>query len=1704
MEAVPRLPMLSFELKVSSDRYPPEFVNLKQYIRDFYNEDPETYSAEIRNLETLRANAVHPAKDATGCAVMKKYFCQLHFLQSRFPIGREDKGAISFVWKDAYGGIVCTTSDIKFEMVNILYNIGALHSILGAGDDRTTPEGLKLACTHFQCAAWAFQHLKDSYPQPQGLDCSPDLMQFMYQLCLAQAQECILEKSMTDNRKATINAKVAAQIVDYYNLALNALLQGSPEDPAIIDIVGSKFFKSWKRYIKFKVSYYCCISLLYQGMQSEEQQKMGERIAYFQGALDKLNEAIKLSKNIDQGEIVNEALIFTRDVVEGKRKAAKNENDFIYHEDIPELDTLPPIKGASLVKGIPFSVNDPEISGPDIFARLVPMKAHEVSSLYSEEKAKLLRKISAMIDAKDEEIVSYMSSLQLDYLKVHLDSPVLPQEVVDRCAALSAKPDAIQNLIAAMDKLSDAYHDVDGMLKEVMELIKIEEVSEKEYQEIMGPRPPSIVATDLTREANKYMEAHKKAAESNETLHKAMTQHIENLRVLQQPLSDIANNLPSLDSLTLKEDPTIKEVIMLVDKVGEMRKQRAMLASQLRESVCSDDITAQLVTRVDERKEDIFEKEMQKHNKYVSLIEQNLSAQEKILPALTDAYARYAPTRKAVTEIMRQREMMLSALISSYDAYEDLITKSNKGLEFYRKLETNLTKLLQRVKGTCKVQQEERDTILAQNNKKLEQNIDTSSSTTLKLKDYLKSRKDAERAASAAAAASYYSSQPGVDSQQSWLPSVRPAPLGSEGTSTKQDYPSYSAGSGYGAYSQPNYGSDYSKGYAVPYNYQNAVTPDLQNLQYPSLTAGVNMESPSQKNYVPSIPTASPYSYPQAAVNPTSYGQYEQSNTLSNQYSSLNQDSQYAVATTSSYQPTDSQYLQQPMQQPHPPVMGAQNFQALDVQQQTAPVSNQLAASQVKSQQYNPESSISAYTPNVAATTPASNTYNPQSSYQAPINYDAYQNPYQYGAQQWSQQNYGYNANILAYSNPNQTATNSVYGTSLAQQNIPYVSEQQLAPPANQLGQTYNSLSTVTTDPSQAAATIPLNQTLNTTNPIPQQYGYAADSGYHQQPMAQSMPPSMNDYSQYYQNYTNTYPNMQFQVTPGTDTSHYSNAGGKSTLETNSSSVTPEGLTYASQYTASTVPSQYPHYYTQPYGYQYSTVNLNATEVTKVETPQPLQSKSMTYMQADGNQSLTMTYSQPPQAQGSQPTTPETVTKQPSNLDLLTGLDFSMTDTPPLQPQLNSSLLDTSQEKMANLSIEPKPSTTTVVSTDNVENTKQSTKNGSTSSLDKLERPSPSKTPLKDPFLDPEVLSQFVQEVEKFEKFVEGLNSKTLNGPTPLDIKWNELQELQDKDAHKQIISVARCYPMKNRFPDILPYDCTRVELPSTKDDYINASHAKELRPYAPNFIMTQAPLPSTYSDFWTMVLEQHVELVVCLLSDSQMNQEIYWAVNKTEDLVLGKIKVSFQSQNNKSHWIERIISVSDGKTSRVVVHLQFTSWPHSWMPESPGPFLMLVSEAVSIWSQQRGKGPIVVHCDSGVGKTGLFVLLLISICDLRVSPHLPDPINVAGQIASFRKNPLRDRAHLSFAYHCVLYHARDLLMKRGILASRSTFEEKRTKTKSHTRHPSEDFLLNSFKEQNEERRRSDASSTGSGSKQLNENDPLSQIDPLWPIKRFS
>ena len=133
MEAVPRLPMLNFDLKTSPEN--PDFDNkFKQLIAQL-GEDPSGFEKEIREFGTLRASScIRPSVSVEGAATAKKYYCQLLFLKNRFKIGSDSP--FQFSWKDIYSNVKYSTSDINHELASVLYNIGALHSRLGSEEDR--------------------------------------------------------------------------------------------------------------------------------------------------------------------------------------------------------------------------------------------------------------------------------------------------------------------------------------------------------------------------------------------------------------------------------------------------------------------------------------------------------------------------------------------------------------------------------------------------------------------------------------------------------------------------------------------------------------------------------------------------------------------------------------------------------------------------------------------------------------------------------------------------------------------------------------------------------------------------------------------------------------------------------------------------------------------------------------------------------------------------------------------------------------------------------------------------------------------------------------------------------------------------------------------------------------------------------------------------------------------------------------------------------------------------------------------------------------------------------------------------------------------------------------------------------------------------------------------------------------------------------
>ncbi|XP_045472120.1 tyrosine-protein phosphatase non-receptor type 23 isoform X2 [Harmonia axyridis] len=1712
MEAVPRLPMISFRLKVSTEKtsFGPQ---LKQYIAQFYGEDPESYNNEIHNLESLRGGAVRPTIDVEGIQLLKKYYCQLHFLKSRFPMEELQVAAVNFSWQDNYSTMACAIPDIRFELMSILYNIGALHSQLGAADQRVTPDGMKIACTHFQCAAWAFQVLRENYYQMVTYISAIEVVHFMELVCLAQAQECILEKSMMDNRKASIIAKVAVQVVDYYKKA-QIMLQGGVDENNYSDYVQVGIFKEWVKYLNFKVAYHKSITLLYQGQQSEEQQKMGERVAFYQAAAEQLEVARKLSAGLEKKQDTTEALAFTSDFVEGKKKAAKNENDFIYHEEIPHKDTFPEVNGASLVKGIPFSVTDVEVSGPDLFARLIPMEAHEASSLYSERKAKLLRQYGELIENKDQKLAEFMSSLQIEFLNDMRQATGIPQEIVDRAAALSAKPNAIQDLISSMTKLSNSYHEVESLLNEIENLLKEEGQSEKEYQKSVGERPPSIIATDLSREGAKYREAHNKANEANQNLHRAMVAHVGNLKTLSQPLAQLQQTMPSVKLPDPNiDESSLKEVEMLLSKVDEMRTQRSILWAQLRDALHSDDITRVLVTKeANQTVEDIFTKELEKHQHLTNLIEQNTAAQENIIKAFIDAYARFSNTRRYLQGVVSKRQSMINSLVSSYDSYEDLLSKATKGIEFYTKLETNVTKLLQRIKSSCKVQQEEREQMLSKIAPPVKPESNLTESNTPKLKDYLDSMKKKTPSKTvpgqAYPGANFVGNISTANDAQVWPPGIRPTPLGSEINDVYD--------SGVRMPTNSYYTQDKNSQYS---NMNEKFSPGqhIQSQQFGGSNQFVGGSYPSQP--IPNLPAEASYQQ----YNAQAYGYYNAAQSVNTSVNKTDIPPQTGPTSTenrvlgqanrgNSYIPAVSNQLNPGSSSVA--TSGTAGFPQLNSGSLSVAASSTAGFTHLNSGSSNvPMSGTAGFSqlnPTGSSNVPMSGTAGfPQGSSNVPmsgtagfpqLNPPSSSNVPMSGTAGFPQLNQGSSSpsTFNQMSSADANLTQSPYGQ-MAAMNASFA-PQMNTPNANmgQPGETLYNQMNPQSYMSQYSSYIPthyqqMNQPISDSPNL--QYdpsasnsfyasGYATSQNfqssglatvqsnrYHTTEVTSQPDQTSGIYSATYGT-AQTYPTNQVQLSyygtdsqqafvyPGnypTSSAQNYNQAGQEVITSEYGPVSYNQSQYSEGYVGAgslLAPNQFnPSYmYTQAgMNYSYNPNNTSSSNGGLTSPPCVQNTDNGKYPHI----------SNPPVQSNINIAAPTTdAKKESSTIDLLSGLDFSISQVPLEPEQKKIEPVEKKEEalasKLQNISIGS-------LSPENASDKVEKVKSPQTS--DYTVKVMPSKA------LDNETVKKtFLNEVDKYEKFVDVLSHKTLSGSTNLDLKWKEIQDTQDGDGLRKNISVARCYPMKNRFPDILPYDHSRIVLKSTVDDYINASYIKDISVYVPPVIITQTPLLSTVADFWTMILEQHVEFVLCVLGDNEIQGEIYWPQEKGKDIYVGNMVICLQNITVKTHWTERLISISipDKKQFATIVHLQFTEWPENLLPASSVPFIGFVKEFINLHQQQKLlSNPIVVHCSSGIGRSGVACLLIFAILEATNSVTLPDLTSLANKITSFRKNILRDREHLKFAYVAFLAYMKQIVSDNANVSNSSEAIEGEKSKENST-----------------------------------ENDPLSSLDPFWASRK--
>ncbi|OCT73763.1 tyrosine-protein phosphatase non-receptor type 23 [Xenopus laevis] len=1742
MEAVPRMPMIWLDLKEAGEfAFHPA---VKQFVLKNYGENPENYNEELKKLDQLRQSAVNVPRDFEGCSVLRKYFGQLHYLQSRIPMGSEQEASVPVTWTEIFSGKTVTHEDIKYEQACVLYNLGALHSMLGAMDKRVSEEGMKVSCTHFQCAAGAFSYLRDHFAHSYSVDMSHQILNLNINLMLGQAQECLLEKSMLDNRKSFLVARISAQVVDYYKEACRAL-----ENSETASLLG-KIQKDWKKLVQMKIYYFASIAHLHMGKQAEEQQKYGEQVAYLQSAVDKLSDAIKQSKG--QPATVQEALRFTMDVIGGKFNSAKKDNDFIYHESVPSLDTLQAVKGAPLVKALPVNPTDPAVTGPDIFSKLVPMAAHEASSLYSEEKAKLLREVMSKIEVKYEILDQFTDSLQLDPENVdNLDMYThIPPALMEKCAALSVRPDTVKSLVQSMQVLSGVFTDVEASLKDIKELLDEHEIQEKKLLEEVGKQPaPSVPLCpsieEVSKEWGKYMEVHKKASFTNTELHKAMNLHISNLRLLSGPLDQLQQVLPA-PILTEDDKAVLQNIKKILNKVQEMREQRHSLEQQLRDTIQKDDITTSLVTTDHSEMKKLFAEQLKKYDQLKVYIEQNLSAQENILKALTEANVKYAPVRKIISEAEQKWNHTVQTLIASYEAYEDLMKKSQEGKDFYADLENKVAKLVEKSRAAFDAAQSYRQQVLEREIKKRPPPRPTAPKPAMQKKTSdvdldnlpLSDLPNLQHSL-------FYSDLP--EELKSLPPEALLAQLdrlSADGLDAfPLDFPTYG---GVNAYRTSRTASaPVADPHAVPFNHSPHFNPlPGHGPQYGGVAFPANAFPPVIYNGNPQLSSGSavPPQFKQSAIpkaNTPPQAPVSLSSPQNPHMYPAGAMSRVHVQPNPNTVPIPPGYAPAAMPQPR------SSPQHMPMPITAAPVTHQFKSTagvgfgmgqQVSSSGVLPTAvnySVAGYAPHgspqlhstapvsglqpqmTLGIRPATTTVN---SIQGPIS--SYTTPRMPGPNQAPQHNQTINQTLPPV-HPQSVYMAPPVHPAMGQP-APYAYPQGGVPQYNQPPQPI----LLTQPPQMFQAPGQIQHRLDSARPpsVHNQQQYAPPP---QPPFAAQMrPPLQHPHPPIYQ--PQGQPPVVPQVPAQQHFHHQNQFQGILPLQPGAQPHVPPqlGPQHFPVVPQDKLPPQalpphsagmnFPGTVPRPAGPTVQPIPPHMGQATPQIHPHPAPITSTMPFVPPARPTVP-----PPNSLASQMPAlnqmpmggPQTTPAIPHHVQppsspamshlpgavIVSGAAAIPSPAPSPQPSLviqSQPSLPTSGPATTAIPQRPPPSLTPgtkplnqgsgeVVfqrqssSTDDLLSSSPESQHGGSNTSVGQPLLQPTKADLKegqkpkaiqlienDPYEKPEHVMRLLSELDRFRVVVEALDKPVPGASTQVDSMWKEFQDAQEKEARQQSIAIARCYTMKNRHQDIMPYDKNRIILQSGKDDYINASKIEDLSSYCPTIIATQAPLVGTASDFWLMIHEQKVSLIVMLVSEQEIEKQKvlrYFPLERGQPMVHGNITLTLTSQKVTDIHVERVLSLQykDQSLKRSIIHLQFTSWPELGLPDSKSNLLRFIQEVHSHYLHQRPlHTPIVVHCSSGVGRTGAFCLMYAAIQEVEAGNGIPDLAELVKKMRQQRKYMLQEKIHLKFCYEAVLKHAEQVLQRHGVCTPSSSKPQHSTPLKLYTVQDPQDIVL--------------------------------------------
>lgn len=244
---------------------------------------------------------------------------------------------------------------------------------------------------------------------------------------------------------------------------------------------------------------------------------------------------------------------------------------------------------------------------------------------------------------------------------------------------------------------------------------------------------------------------------------------------------------------------------------------------------------------------------------------------------------------------------------------------------------------------------------------------------------------------------------------------------------------------------------------------------------------------------------------------------------------------------------------------------------------------------------------------------------------------------------------------------------------------------------------------------------------------------------------------------------------------------------------------------------------------------------------------------------------------------------------------------------------------------------------------------------------------------------------------------------------------------------------------MRNRYRDILPYDFNRVVVETVDkgdnpDGYINASHI-QLEGGQTKFIAAQAPLPSTVDEWWQMIEEKNITLIVMLCKLVEMSKvkcERYWPDSLNKKEMYGDFEITVTNEEKfegDDEYILRTFLVENPETgtSKTIYQLHYREWPDHGCPTGEHQLLRMVEKMNDLHKDKTA--PVLVHCSAGVGRTGTIIAVnYIRECMETKSLTGLDLFELVLTLRRQRSSMVQTQDQFQFVHKCVAHYCKERL----------------------------------------------------------------------------